>query len=183
MSINTLRAIATQLGEEPEHSLLQQYQDGTDLENIRIQEETDCNRVIGNNGQLKRTKSVSASDNSPYQSDTEQTDHKKRKVNWKDLDLALNTNSAKEACSFIELAKKKAKDRMTILRVANEYGWDVAVELPQSKYNDVEDDMEDGDYKRYNQTKRGNYYKARSFVNKNTFYNQKIEFYTKNLSS
>ncbi|CAG8578059.1 14853_t:CDS:2 [Acaulospora morrowiae] len=85
MSINTLRAIAAQLGEvheleeELEHSLLQQYQDGTDLEDIKMQEKTG-DRVIGNNGQLKRTKSVSTSDNSLYQGDTEQMDHKRRKI-------------------------------------------------------------------------------------------------------
>ncbi|CAG8592067.1 16352_t:CDS:1 [Acaulospora morrowiae] len=96
MSINTLRAIVAQLGvrnigskaeliekiiiaclsiaehkiykleEEPEHSLLQQYQDSTDLEDIRMQEETEGDWVIRNNRQLKRTKSISASENLPY---------------------------------------------------------------------------------------------------------------------
>ncbi|CAG8698410.1 3799_t:CDS:2, partial [Acaulospora morrowiae] len=206
------------LEEEPEHSLLQQYQDSTDLEDVRMQEET----VMLSKRTIKKRK-VEQPDGLEMRSLLEEIKELRRDMSdvnndyntlrsiGKDLDLALNADSAEEACSFIELAKKRAKDRMTILRVANEYGWDVAVELPQSKYNDQEDDTEainnarqiaakkkrkkrhtitekqffrrDEGYKGQNQTERGNYYEARPFVNKNTFYNQKTKFYTKNQNS
>ncbi|CAG8675239.1 2528_t:CDS:2 [Racocetra fulgida] len=54
----------------------------------------------------------------------------------KELDLALNVLSVDEALEYIESAKKRAKDRLTTLRVVKKYGWDVVVELPLSKDDD-----------------------------------------------
>ncbi|CAG8788574.1 12712_t:CDS:1, partial [Acaulospora morrowiae] len=50
-----------------------------------------------------------------------------------ELDLALNTTSGTEALQYIENARTMSKERMIVLNVASEYGWDVAAELPQSK--------------------------------------------------
>ncbi|CAG8698779.1 8758_t:CDS:2, partial [Acaulospora morrowiae] len=50
-----------------------------------------------------------------------------------ELDLALNTTSGTEALQYVENARTISKERMVVLNVASEYGWDVAAELPQSK--------------------------------------------------
>ncbi|CAG8653157.1 12925_t:CDS:1 [Cetraspora pellucida] len=44
----------------------------------------------------------------------------------------MNSASIDEAVAYIEAVKKKVKDRMVMLKVAKKYGWDVAVELPQT---------------------------------------------------
>lgn len=50
-----------------------------------------------------------------------------------DLDLALSASTGDEVIRHIESARTKTLDRTVVLNVANKYGWEVAVELPQSK--------------------------------------------------
>ncbi|CAG8729887.1 17827_t:CDS:2, partial [Racocetra fulgida] len=54
-----------------------------------------------------------------------------------DLDLALSASTGDEAIRHIENARAKTLDRTVVLNVAREYGWEVAVELPQSKSEDL----------------------------------------------
>ncbi|RIB25293.1 hypothetical protein C2G38_2166287 [Gigaspora rosea] len=50
-----------------------------------------------------------------------------------DLDLALSASTGDEIIRHIESARTKTLDHTVVLNVAKEYGWEVAVELPQSK--------------------------------------------------
>ncbi|CAG8516528.1 17148_t:CDS:2 [Cetraspora pellucida] len=54
-----------------------------------------------------------------------------------DLDLALSATTGEEAIHHIESARTRMLDRMVVLNVAHEYGWEVAVELPQSKNEEL----------------------------------------------
>ncbi|CAG8562934.1 1665_t:CDS:2, partial [Cetraspora pellucida] len=47
-----------------------------------------------------------------------------------------SSDQTDEALDYIESAKKRARDRLTTLKVVKKYGWDVAVELPLAKDND-----------------------------------------------
>jgi hypothetical protein len=108
-----------------------------------------------------------------FKNPRDQHEYDALKVIEKNLDLALNSFSVEEALEYIETAKERAKDRITTLKVAKNYGWEVAAELPQSKDKGLADVMDNIDKaqqtaatrrnKWQNQTDRRQFFRGSSY--------------------
>src|SRR6185369_6885083 len=102
------------------------------VENLLKEMKTLKNNMMDVNMKMEETQAkVKVVDDWPekhFEKSRDQHEYDTLREIGKSLDLALYSSSVEEALDYIETMKASAKNRLTTLRVAKDYEWDVAAE-------------------------------------------------------